>query len=157
MPVTMVKALQAFLDFCYIVQCNVHDTQSLKVLEYSLDHYHQYCEILMTSGVHPNSFNLPCSHAAVHYVHLIWTFGAPNGLCSFITESKHIDVVKELWWWSRHWEMLKEMLTTNSHNDKLAAACVDFGSHGMLEGTVLQDTLHQLSESHPPLHPVRTY
>ena len=53
--------------------------------------------------------------------------------------------------------MLKEMLTTNSHNDKLAAACVDFGSHGMLEGTVLQDTLHQLSESHPPLHPVRTY
>ena len=148
----MVKALRAFLDFCYIVQRDVHDTQSLKALEHSLDHYHQYHEIFRTSGVRPNSFNLPRSHAAVHYVCLIWAFGAPNGLCSSITESKHIDVVKEPWCRSSRWEALKQMLTTNSRNDKLAAVCVDFASHGMLEGTVLEDILHQLSESHPALH-----
>ena len=150
----MVKALRAFLDFCYIVQRDVHDTQSLKALEYSLDHYHQYRDIFRTSGVHPNGFNLPHSHAAVHYVHLIRAFGAPNGLCSSITNSKHIDVVKEPWHRSSRWEALKQMLTTNSCNDKLAAACVDFASRGMLEGTVLEDILHQLSESHPALHPV---
>ena len=148
----MVKALRAFLDFCYIVWHNVHDTQSLKALEYSLDRYHQYCEIFSTSGVRPNGFNLPRSHAAVHYVHLIRAFGAPNGLCSTITESKHIDVVKEPWRWSSHWEVLKQMLTTNSSNDKLEAACVDFASHGMLEGTILEDIHHQLSESHLILH-----
>ena len=148
----MVKALWAFLDFCYIVWRDVHDTQSLKALEYSLDCYHQYREIFRTSGVCPNGFNLPRSHAAVHYVHLIQAFGALNGLCSYITKSKHIDVVKEPWRWSSHWEALKQMLTTNSPNDKLAAACVDFASCGMLEGTILEDILHQLSESHPTLH-----
>ena len=148
----MVKALRAFLDFCYIVRRNVHDTQSLKALEHSLDHYHQYREIFRTSGVRPNGFNLPRSHAAVHYVCLIQAFGAPNGLCSSITESKHIDVVKEPWCRSSRWEALKQMLTTNSCNDKLAAARVDFASRGMLEGTVLEDILHQLSESHPALH-----
>ena len=91
----MVKALQAFLNFCYIVWHDVHDTQSLKALEHSLDHYHQYREIFRTSGVHPNGFNLPSSHAAVHYVRLIQAFGAPNRLCSSITKSKHINVVKE--------------------------------------------------------------
>ena len=61
-------------------------------------------------------------------------------------------MVKEPWCRSSHWEVLKQMLTTNSHNDKLAAVCVDFASCGMLEGTVLEDILHQLSESHPALH-----
>ena len=44
------------------------------------------------------------------------------------------------------------MLTTNSSNDKLAAAHVDFASHGMLEGTILEDIYHQLGESHLILH-----
>ena len=62
--------------------------------------------------------------------------------------------MKEPWCQFSHWEALKQMLTTNSHNDKLAAAHVDFASHGMLKGTILEDILHQLSESHPTLHPV---
>ena len=94
-PDKMVKTLQAFLDFCYIVQCDVHNTQSLKALEDPLDCFHKHCEIFRTSGVHPNGFNLPQSHAAVHYLHLIRAFSAPNGLCSSITKSKHIKVVKE--------------------------------------------------------------
>ena len=81
-------------------------------------------------------------------------FGVPNRLCSSITKSKHIDVVNEPWHQSSRWEALKQMLTTNSHNDKLAAAHVDFASCGILKGTILEDILHQLSESHPTLHPV---
>ena len=40
------------------------------------------------------------------------------------------------------------MLTTNTHLDELAAAQVDFASHGMLEGTVLDGILSELGESH---------
>ena len=64
----MVKALQAFLDFCYIVWCDVHDTQSLGALQDALDHFHQHYEIFQTSGVYLDGFNLPQSHAVVHYL-----------------------------------------------------------------------------------------
>ena len=70
-PDEMVKALQAFLDFCYIVQRDIHDTQSLEALEDTLDRFHTHREIFQTSGVRPSGFNLPRSHAAVHYLHLI--------------------------------------------------------------------------------------
>ena len=78
---------------------------------------------------------------------LIQAFGAPNGLCSSITESKHIVMVKEPWQRSSRWNALREMLTMNSHLDKLAAAWVDFASHGMLGGTVLDGVLNQIGKS----------
>ena len=143
----MVKALQAFLDFCYIVRRDVHDTQSLEALEDALDRFHQHREIFKMSGVRLNGFNLPRSHAAVHYLRLVRAFGAPNGLCSSITESKHIKVVKEPWRRSSRWEALKQMLTTNSRLDKLSAAQVDFASRGMLKGSVLKGVLSQLGAS----------
>ena len=148
----MVMALQAFLDFCYIVRRDVHDTQSLKALEDALDHFHKHCQIFQTTGVRLDGFNLPRSHAAVHYLYLIRAFGAPNGLCSSITESKHIKAVKEPWRRSSRWNALKQMLTTNSRLDKLAAARVDFASRGMLEGTVLEGVLRQLGEYRAVLH-----
>ena len=148
----MVMALQAFLDFCYIVRRDVHDTQSLKALEDALARFHKHRQIFQTTGVHLNGFNLPRSHAAVHYLYLIRAFGAPNGLCSSITESKHIKAVKEPWRRSSRWNALKQMLTTNSRLDKLAAARVDFASRGMLEGTVLEGVLRQLGEYCAVLH-----
>ena len=148
----MVKALQAFLNFCHIVWHNVHDTQSLKALEDTLDHFHKHHKIFQTTGVCLDGFNLPCSHVAVHYLCVIQAFGTPNGLCSSITESKHIKVAKEPWCQSSHWNMLKQMLTTNSHLDKLVAAWVDFASHGMLEGTVLEGILSQLGWSFAALY-----
>ena len=143
----MVKALQAFLNFCYIVQRDVHDTESLEALQDALDWFHKHHEIFQTSSVCPNGFDLPQSHAAVHYMHLIQAFGAPNGLCSSITESKHIVAVKEPWQQSSQWNALREMLTTNSCLDKLTAARVDFASHGMLEGMVLDGVLNQIGKS----------
>ena len=77
-PDEMVKALQAFLDFCYIVQHDIHDTQSLEALEDALDRFHTHREIFQTSGVRLSGFNLPHSPAAVHYLRLIQAFGAPN-------------------------------------------------------------------------------
>ena len=44
-----------------------------------------------------DSISLPCQHALSHYYYLIHLFGSPNGLCSSITESKHIKAMKEPW------------------------------------------------------------
>ena len=71
-------------------------------------------------------FSLPRQHALVHYCQHIRNFGAPNGLCSSLTESKHISAVKKSWWRSNWFNALQQMLIINTCNDKLAAARVDF-------------------------------
>ena len=66
-------------------------------------------------------------------------FGTPNGLCSSITESKHILAVKDPYNRSNHCNALGQILLTNQRQDKLAAARVDFEHRGMLRGLVLTE------------------
>ena len=144
----MIHALHAFLDFCYLAHCNVLDTQSLAAIQDALDHFHRYQEIFRTCGI-CSSFNLPRQHSLTHFIQMIWAFGAPNGLCSSITKSKHIKAVKKPYWRSSHYKALGQMLLTNQHLDKLAAARVDFQRCRMLNGTRLSRTLqlvYQLGE-----------
>ena len=77
---------------------------------------------------------------------MVWAFSAPNGLCSSITESKHIKAVKQPWRRSSRYEALGQMLLTNQHLDKLAAAHVNFTHRGMLDGTILSATLKMIGE-----------
>jgi hypothetical protein len=133
----MVQAIRAFLEFCYIARRDTHDTLSLAALDDALRRFHHHREIFQTSGIRVNGFNLPRQHSLTHYVRLIRAFGAPNGLCSSITESKHIKAVKEPWRRSNRFNALSQMLLTNQRLDKLAAACAHFASCRMLEGTYL--------------------
>lgn len=140
----MVRALRAFLDFCYLARHNVHDTQSLIALQDALDRYHRHRTIFLQCGVRQN-FNLPRQHSLKHYLALICKFGAPNGICSSITENKHIKAVKKPWRRSSRFKALGQMLLTNQRIDKLAASRVDFKSRGMLEGTCLSEVLEKMS------------
>lgn len=139
--VDITKTLNAFLDFCYIAQRNVLSENSLDALDAALGRFHHYREIFRVSGVRPDGFSLPRQHSLKHYRQHIENFGAPNGLCSSITESKHITAVKKPWRRSSRYEALQQMLTINTRNDKLAAARVDFSSRGMLQGTCLGEAL----------------
>ena len=139
----MVKALRAFLEFCYVTWCNVHDTRSLKELDDMLQRYHCYHEIFITTCVWTR-FNLPHQYALIHYSKAIRQFGALNGLCSSITESKHIEAVKEPWRRSSRFDVLCQMLITNEHANKLAAARANFKRQGMLQGTCLSWILNKL-------------
>ena len=94
-------------------------------MDEALGCYHHYHEIFLTTGVQTN-FNLPHQHVLIHYIQAIRLFGAPNGLCSSITELKHIKAVKEPWQWSSCFDALGQMLLSNQCTDKLAAARVDF-------------------------------
>lgn len=146
-PRDIIKTFNVFLDFCYIARQNVLTEDSLDALDAALERFHLYREIFRVSGVRPDGFSLPRQHSLKHYRRHIEDFGAPNGLCSSITESKHIVAVKKPWRRSNHYEVLKQMLTINTRNDKLAAARADFSSRGMLRGTCLGDALRMLRDN----------
>ncbi|KAG0706319.1 hypothetical protein DFH29DRAFT_980397 [Suillus ampliporus] len=114
-PTDVVRTFRAFLEFCYLIRRNIITETSLNEIQDALTRFHRYREIFKTTGV-VLTFSLPQQHSMTHYAHLIRLFGAPNGLCSSITESKHI----------------KAMLQINQRLDKLAASRIDFRSRGML-------------------------
>ncbi|KAF8877778.1 hypothetical protein BD779DRAFT_1448216, partial [Infundibulicybe gibba] len=136
-PPQMVRALSAFLDFCYLVRRNIINKATLDVIDDALARFHRDQIIFEEVGVQSHGFSLPCQHSMMHYCFLIEMFGVPNSLCSSITESKHIKAVKEPWHHSSHFHALGQMLTTNQRLDKLAAARSDFKARGMLFGPCL--------------------
>ncbi|KAI6031143.1 hypothetical protein PISMIDRAFT_57563, partial [Pisolithus microcarpus 441] len=128
-PPGMVHAVSAFLDFCYYARRNSLNETALGNLAEALQRFHHHRHIFQETGVRdngPKGFSLPRQHSMNHYQHLIQEFGAPNGLCSSITESKHIKAVKQPWRRSNRFEALGQMLITNQRLDKLAAARVNF-------------------------------
>ena len=147
-PDDIVRTFRAFLEFCYLVRRDIHTEDSVAQVQDAVVRFHQYRVIFESTGVRPDGFSLPRQHSLMHYPKLIRMFGAPNGLCSSMTEAKHIKAVKEPWRRSSRYEPLGQMLLTNQRQDKLAAARVDFTSHGMLDGTVISSALQVYSTSH---------
>ena len=145
-PAEMIQAIRAFFEFCYIARHNILDTKSLDESENASKCYHTHCKIFQECGVHASGFNLPWQHSLMHYHQPIREFGAPNGLCSSITKSKHTKAVKEPWQRSNCFNALGQMLLTNQQLDKLAAAQVDFVHHKMLDGTSLDWALSRLGD-----------
>ena len=137
----MVSTFRAFLEFCYLVRHDIHTEDSLAQVQDALACFHKYRIIFESTGVRPDGVSLPRQHSLMHYPKLIRMFGAPNGLCSSMTEAKHIKTVKEPWRRSSRYEALGQMLLTNQRLDKLAAARIDFTSWGMLDGSVLDAAL----------------
>ena len=129
-PEEIVSTLRAFLEFCYLVRRNVLTAKDLDDLDEILARFYRYREIFKTEGV-VTTFSLPRQHAMKHYRQLIQWFGTPNGLCSSITESKHMKAVKRPYWRTNKYQALDQMLLINQHLDKLAASCIDFEHHGI--------------------------
>jgi len=110
--------------------------KTIEEIEDALARFHHYRQVFQRLGV-IFTFSLPRQHSMKHYPILIQLFGAPNGLCSSITETKHIKAVKEPWRRSSRYNALGQMLITNQRLDKIAAARCDFSNRGMLHGTCL--------------------
>lgn len=140
----MVQSLRYLIEFCYIVRRDVQTTMTLIELEKTLELFHEARVVFVETGTREMESVPPRQHSLVHYPHLIREFGSPNGLCSSITESKHIQAVKEPWRRSNRWNALSQMLTTNQRLDKLAASEAVFKSKKMLEGKVLTNMEHRL-------------
>ncbi|KAF9218523.1 hypothetical protein BS17DRAFT_798537 [Gyrodon lividus] len=118
----VVCTIHVFLEICYIIQRNVIMDNTLMELKGALNYI----------GIRVESFSLPCQHSLIHYKSLIRLFGAPNVLCTSITESKHIMAVKKPWWHSNKHNALGQMFQTNQCLSQLAAARANFEAQGML-------------------------
>ncbi|KAH9855129.1 hypothetical protein C2E23DRAFT_866790 [Lenzites betulinus] len=139
LPTDIIRAIRAFLEFCYIVHRSEHFPDTLEDLRDASSRFHHYRKAFrLVPGVLKRDFNLPRQHSMLHYKGNIWKFGAPNGLCTSITESKHIKAVKEPWRRSNRYDALGQMLLTNQRMDKLSMSRVHFEERGMMANTCLQ-------------------
>ncbi|KAI6094447.1 hypothetical protein EDD16DRAFT_1503146 [Pisolithus croceorrhizus] len=143
-PVEIVRTFRALLEFTYLVRRNVITEETLVTIEDVINCFHKHREIFRESGT-VQTFSLPRQHAMKHYPDLICLFGAPNGLCTSITESKHIDAVKDPYRRTNRNKPLGQMLIINQRLDKLAASRRDFSRRGMLEGSCLTATMQLFS------------
>lgn len=106
-------------------------------MDEALASFHELRKVFVDTGVQPNSIGLPRQHSLIHYGWSIRLFSSPNGLCSSITESKHIYAVKRTWRRSNKNDPIEQMCTTLTRLNKLSAAQIEFGRHGMLQNNVL--------------------
>jgi hypothetical protein len=144
----MVYAIRSFLEFCYIARHDLITEKTLSDLKNALARFREYRTVFQEEGVRAAGFSLPRQHSMNHYPDTICLFGAPNGLCSSITEAKHIKAVKEPWHRSNLNKPLKQMLFTNQRLDKLAAARIDFTQRGMLSDSKLSASLKLIGFLH---------
>lgn len=142
----MLRAVRALLEFVYLSRRNIHDTASMEHMKNALVRFHENVEAFVEAGVRDENSTPPRQHSMIHYIKAIRLFGAPNGLCTSITESQHIVSIKKPWRRSNRFNALGQMLVTNQRLDKLAAARVDFDTRGMLKGTCLSEALRQLGK-----------
>ncbi|KAH9848078.1 hypothetical protein C2E23DRAFT_940922 [Lenzites betulinus] len=140
-PERMVQCITCLLDFCYLARRSEHDTFTLQAMDRLLEQFHQLRTVFEDVGIRPDGFALPRQHSLVHYVRSIQLFGSPNGLCSSITESRHISAVKKPWRASSRHNPLGQILRKNTRLSKLAALRVEFGRRNMFYGDVLSYTL----------------
>ena len=76
----MVRAVSAFLEFCYLVRQDMIDEDGLEAIRLALARFHEERTIFEEVGVRADGFSLPRQHSLSHYTDLIPDFAAPNGL-----------------------------------------------------------------------------
>ncbi|KAF8885730.1 hypothetical protein CPB85DRAFT_1442063 [Mucidula mucida] len=129
-PAEMTQCVAALIDFTYLIRRNDYDKDTLKSLDIALARFHSLCKVFIKTGV-CKTISLPRQHSLVHYWRHIEEFGAPNGLCSSITESQHITAVKRPWRRLSRNRALGQMLLTNQRLDKLYALNMELATVGL--------------------------
>ncbi|KAF8261270.1 hypothetical protein EI94DRAFT_1789551 [Lactarius quietus] len=140
LPSVMVHSIAAFMDACYITRRNAINSIALEHLRNSIDMYHELRSVFVQAGVH-NTLSLPRQHALMHFYRAIHLFGSPNGLCSSITESKHIETTKDTWRRTSRYYAIYQMLRILFRMAKMLALRQCLQRNGMLRGFCHEDSL----------------
>jgi hypothetical protein len=133
-PNDMVECITAFMEVCYLVRQDNISTADLDLIEKKISRFHCLQQVFIDAGIR-DGLSLPWQHALMHYPDSIALFSLPNGLCSSISEAKHIKAIKEPWWRSSRNKPLPQMLETVMQMEKMAALQVVFERLGMLRGS----------------------
>jgi hypothetical protein len=116
-------------------------------MESLLQEFHNVRAFFLESNV-MSKVAAPQQHALSHYVHSIKLFGALNGLCSSITESKQIDSVKKPWRNSSRNAPIFQMMTRISRLEKISSLTSYLTSLGMMWGSTSQFMQHSMTPQH---------
>jgi hypothetical protein len=106
-------------------------------MESLLQEFHETRKFFLENSV-TSKVAAPRQHALSHYVQGIKAFGALNGLCSSITESKHIDAVKKPWRHSSRNAPIFQMMDRITRLEKLAGLKTYLTSLQLMWGTTSQ-------------------
>jgi hypothetical protein len=139
-PDQMVQAIAAFMDFCYLVRQSSLNEADLAAIDEAAIRFKRDCVVFTDLGVYTgDEISIPRIHAMQHYRQLIEDYGAPNGLCSSITESKHIRAVKIPWRTSNKNNALSQMLLSNQCLNKLIQFRAAHLANGLLDAPLLPE------------------
>ncbi|KAG2337294.1 hypothetical protein BDR05DRAFT_978558 [Suillus weaverae] len=94
-------AVRGLLDFLYIAQYPCHSSETLVFLNKALKLFHKNKDIFIDLGIQ-NSFNLLKLHFALHYTHMIQTYGTTDNYNTKSTERLHIDLAKDAYCSTNH-------------------------------------------------------
>ncbi|KAH6908107.1 hypothetical protein BKA70DRAFT_1104154 [Coprinopsis sp. MPI-PUGE-AT-0042] len=145
-PDTMVQCLSAFMEVCYILRRNAITASALGCANHELEQFYSLREIFIETGTR-NSISLPRQHSLMHFIKAVQLFGSPNGLCSSITESRHIEAVKKPWRRTNKNEPLLQMLQIIVRQDKMATLRRTLIAEGKLRGTTAMHMAMEAGES----------
>jgi hypothetical protein len=97
----LLQAVQGLLDFLYLAQYPYHSSESLQLLDDTLNLFHENKDIFIDLSIHSN-FNLPKLHATCHYSAMIMMFGMMDNYNTEYTEQLHIDFAKDTYCTTNH-------------------------------------------------------
>ncbi|KAJ8489758.1 hypothetical protein ONZ45_g13445 [Pleurotus djamor] len=130
----------------------VYIGSDLNLFRSYLKTFHTLRQIFIAADIR-SDFALPRQHSLMHYCDGIELFGSPNGLCTSITEAKHIPVIKQPWRRSSRKEPLPQMLRTITRMEQLAAIKCVFRQRGMLNASLREYMKAFVEDRLPPPHP----
>ncbi|TFK17359.1 hypothetical protein FA15DRAFT_683552 [Coprinopsis marcescibilis] len=142
-PDEMVQCLSAFMNACYIFRRNAITTTALELASLELDKFHALRHVFIQTDTRTH-VALPRQHALQHLRRSTKLFGSPNGLCSSMTEARHISAVKEPWRRSNRFNALPQMLRTIDRLEKFSALEHLLRKHGYLAGSTSHYTAQTL-------------
>ncbi|KZT36496.1 hypothetical protein SISSUDRAFT_969169, partial [Sistotremastrum suecicum HHB10207 ss-3] len=109
---------RAFLDFVYYASFTQHSTESIKLLESSLQVFHDNKDIFEALGTRKH-FNFPKLHALIHYAEHIIRWGSLDQYNTETAERLHICFAKEFYRRTNHKDFISQQVKMMNHQESL--------------------------------------
>ncbi|KAG1791568.1 uncharacterized protein HD556DRAFT_1432897 [Suillus plorans] len=114
----LLRAVRGLLDFLYLAQYPCHSSETLQLLDDTLDLFHDNKDIFIELGVRSN-FNLPKLHATRHYSAMIMMLGTTDNYNTEYTERLHIDFAKDAYRATNHKDEFVQMTRWLERKEKI--------------------------------------
>ncbi len=117
-PLPLIRCIRSLLDFLYLAQYPLHTSETLHLLQQSLERFHEDKQIFVDLNIREN-FNLPKLHSLAHYVESIQLFGTTDNYNTEYTERLHIDLAKDAYRATNHRDEYSQMTVWLQRKEKV--------------------------------------